>query len=136
MCLFAASGTGSYFGELLALACKLKGVQRIVHDCYVRDGREIIQMDFACFARGLNPTDSAGRIAVTACNVPVMCAGVQIHPGDLVVADFDGVVVVPKQVLPDALGIAEEKLAKERHVRSEIVKGRSLRSIFDDFGAM
>ena len=86
---------GSYWGELLATASRLRGARGIVVDAYTRDTLALIEMGFPTFAAGIHCADSLGRIDVDGFDVPVSCGGVDVVPGDLVLGDHDGVVVVP-----------------------------------------
>ena len=85
------------WGELLSTAARARGARGAVIDGLVRDVREDRRdSDFRCLPAGIKPVDSNGRGIVTAYNVPVECGEVLVNPGDFVFADFDGVVVVPK----------------------------------------
>jgi regulator of RNase E activity RraA len=69
-------------------------------------------------------------------DVPVRCGDVLVRPGELVFADFDGVVVVPRDVEEESLRLADEKLHKENITRRDLLAGRSLRDVFDDYGVL
>jgi 4-hydroxy-4-methyl-2-oxoglutarate aldolase len=70
------------------------------------------------------------------CNVPVDCAGVLVSPGDLVFADYDGIVVIPAEVLPDAIRLATEKVTRENHTREELLRGAYLRDVYEKYGVL
>ena len=82
-------------------------------DAYARDTLELIDMGFATFARGIYCADALGRIRVDAADVPIECGGVTVHAGDLVLADHDGVVVIPSAIAEEAIELAEAKVAGE-----------------------
>ncbi len=84
------------WGELLSTAAKARGARGAVIDGLTRDVRKIESLGFPVFASGIKPVDSRGRGVVVAYNAPVECAGVLVHPGDLVFGDYDGVVVDPR----------------------------------------
>jgi regulator of RNase E activity RraA len=66
----------------------------------------------------------------------VDCGGVLVSPGDLVFADYDGVVIIPVEVLPDAIGLANEKVTRENHTREELLQGAYLRDVYDKYGVL
>lgn len=125
---------GSYWGELLATASRYRGARGAVMDAYTRDTLALIEMRFPTFAAGISAADSLGRIDVEAVNVPIRCGGVLVDPGDLILADYDGVVVVPHEIAPDVLGAAEEKLAGENLVREKLAMGMPTWEAFRIYG--
>jgi regulator of RNase E activity RraA len=124
------------WGELLSTAALSRGARGAVIDGLVRDVKKIQQLGFPVFATGIKPVDSRGRGVVVDYNVPVECQGVVVAPGDLVVADFDGVVVVPSAVVSDAVRLATDKVARENHSRSDLMNGLLLRQVFDKYGVL
>ena len=85
----------SFWGELLSTAARYRDCRGIVIDGYTRDTTAIIEMGFPVFCRGIHPADSLGRMDVETHDVPIECGGVRVSPGDLVLGDHDGVVVIP-----------------------------------------
>ena len=134
--LVASHCDAAFWGELLATAAGLRGARGVVADAYVRDTLALIDMDFATFARGINCADALGRIRVEAAGVPIECGGVQVHPGDFVLGDHDGVVVLPAALATEAIGLAEQKMAGEDRVRDELARGMSLAEAFGTFGVL
>jgi 4-hydroxy-4-methyl-2-oxoglutarate aldolase len=134
--LVASHCDAAFWGELLATAARLRGARGVVADAYVRDTLALIDMDFATFARGINCADALGRIRVEAGGVPIECGGVPVNPGDLVLADHDGVVVLPAAIAAEAIGLAEQKMAGEDRVREELAAGMSLAEAFGTFGVL
>src|SRR5260370_3759388 len=108
---------GSFWGELLSTAAHYRGARGIVVDGYTRDSLAIIEMGFPTFVRGIHIADSLGRLEVAAYDVPVVCSGVCVSPGDLVLADFDGAVVVPGEAAEEAMARAEERVVGENEGR-------------------
>lgn len=124
------------WGELLSTAAKARGARGAIVDGFVRDVRKTEQIGFPVFASGIKPLDSAGRGEVVACNVPVVCGEVTVNPGDLVVADFDGIVVVPRASVEKVLAIAFDKVAKENRTRDDLAQGTLLRTVFNRYGVL
>ena len=124
------------WGELLATAARARGATGAVTDGLTRDVAQLEQMGFPVFARGTSPLDSAGRQAVHAFGEPVVCGGVEVHPGDLVLGDVMGVVVVPTALAEDAVRLAEEKLSGENVVRAELERGDDPAEVFARYGIL
>lgn len=128
--------TNAPWGELMSTLAQRKGAVGAICDSLVRDCRQIMRMRFPVFCAGIRPVDSKGRGRVMAFDVPVRCGGVLVEPNDLVFSDYDGVVVVPKGCVAEVLSRAVEKMQKENATRRELLKGRSLREVFDEYGVL
>src|SRR4051794_22502271 len=107
------SGKNAPWGELLSTAARARGARGAVVDGLVRDVKKIDKLGFPVFAAGIKPVDSRGRGLVIDYNVPVECGGVIVNPGDLVFADYDGVVVVPGAVVHEIAGRATDTVSRE-----------------------
>jgi regulator of RNase E activity RraA len=105
-------------------------------DSQVRDCVRIIDMGFPVYYAGIRPLDSQGRARVMAMDVPVRCGEVLVNPGELIFADFDGIVVVPRVVEAEVLRLAQEKVEKENASRQALLSGKSLREVYDTFGVL
>ena len=109
----------AYFGDLIMGACQAVGFKGMVIDGYTRDRDGNIELDFPVYSKGFMPCGpikkNEGNI-----NTAIMCAGVQVEPGDLVVGDSDGVCVIPKKYVEVVLTEAETKLAYEKNRRETI----------------
>jgi regulator of RNase E activity RraA len=127
---------GSYWGELLATASRYRGARGIVVDGYTRDTLALIEMQFPTFVAGISSHDSLGRLDVDAVGVPIECGGVRVEQGDLVLADFDGVVVVPAAVADEVISLAEEKVSGENLVRSKLAEGMPVWDAFRTYGVI
>ena len=116
------------FGDLLGLSCKVHEVAGLVIDGATRDAEGMQAIRFPVFARAILPAgpfkDSPGAI-----NVPVSCAGVPVRPGDIIVGDADGVVVVPQEHAADILAKAQAAVVKEQVMRERILKGEYIYDI-------
>jgi 4-hydroxy-4-methyl-2-oxoglutarate aldolase len=124
------------WGELLSTAAKVRGARGAVVDGLVRDMRKIEDLGFPVFAAGIKPVDSLGRGLVTAYNVPVDCGDVIVHPGDFVMADDDGVVVVPRDTVLEVLALAADKANRENKSRAELLRGAYLRDVYARYGVL
>jgi 4-hydroxy-4-methyl-2-oxoglutarate aldolase len=131
-----AAGTNAPWGELMSTVAKRNGAVGCVCDSNIRDCLKIIAIGFPVFYTGIRPLDSLGRGRVMAYDVPVRCGGVLVRPGELVFADFDGVVVLPREVEDEVLARAFEKVTKENHSRRDLLNGDSLRTVFDRYGVL
>lgn len=128
--------TNAPWGELMSTLAKIKGVAGCVCDSQIRDCIKIINMNFPVYYAGIRPLDSKGRGRMTAYDVPVTCGGVTVNPGDLIFADFDGIVVIPKSVEDKVFEMARVKVEDENLSRKELLEGRSLREVFDKYKAL
>lgn len=130
------SGTNAPWGELMSTIAKRNGVAGCVCDSQIRDCIRIMNMKFPVYYSGIRPLDSKGRAIVQAYDVPVRCGEVLVNPGDIVYADFDGIVVVPAAVEKDVFLKAEEKTKMENLSRAELLQGKSLREVYDKYKAL
>jgi 4-hydroxy-4-methyl-2-oxoglutarate aldolase len=126
----------SFRGELLSTAARYRGCRGVVIDGYTRDTRAIIAMGFPVFCRGIHPADSLGRIDVAEHDIPTRCGGVLVHAGDLILADEDGIVAVPRAVAEQALTLAEEKVRGEDLVRRALAEGMPVTEAFRKYGIL
>ncbi|MFB3923911.1 MAG: RraA family protein [Terriglobia bacterium] len=131
-----ASGTNAPWGELMTTVAKRNGAVGCVCDSQIRDCVKIIEMGFSVYCAGIRPVDSKGRAIVMAYDVPVRCGEVLVNPGELVFADFDGIVAIPREVERDVLLAAREKVGKENLTRKELLEGKSLREVYAKYGVL
>jgi 4-hydroxy-4-methyl-2-oxoglutarate aldolase len=110
------------FGELLATSLKARGVVGLVIDAGCRDVAALRNMAFPVWSRAISAKGTV-KATVGAVNVPVVVAGVSVHPGDVVVADEDGVVFVPRAIAGDVADAAEAREAKEAVMRERLARG-------------
>ena len=129
-------GSNAPWGELMSTISMKKGVAGCVCDSQIRDCIKIIDLNFPVFYAGIRPLDSKGRGLVVQYDVPIMCGEVRVNPGDLVYADFDGIVVVPRGVEGEVFGRAKDKVESENHSRQELLEGRSLREVYDKYKSL
>ena len=124
------------WGELLSTHTRAKGGRGVVLDGLSRDSWGIAEMKFPVFARGLSPADSKGRLEVIAIRGTIPVAGVSVSNGDLLLADEDGVVVVPRDVEDEVIRLAFEKVSGEDVMRDILRKGANLQAVFKEHGIL
>jgi regulator of RNase E activity RraA len=124
------------WGSLLSTATRARGAAGCITDGFVRDILEIRRMQLPVFAAGIAPLDSKGRGHIAAVDVPVICAGVRVEPGDLVFGDADGVVVVPQAREAEVLKVAFDKINGEHHSMTELRSGGYLRDVYAKYGVL
>ena len=124
----------SCWGGLLALSAKLKGLSGVVIDGASRDIDEARDLGFPVYARGAVPMTARGRVVQESFNQEIQFAGVQCHPGDLVIADGSGVVIVPKEREEEAVTAAEAIYQKEQEMAAGIRKGYSGLEMLEKLG--
>ena len=127
------SGRIAPWGELMSTIAKRNGAVGCICDALIRDCVRIIDMGFPVYYAGIGPLDSKGRGMVMAYDVPIRCGEVIVYPGELVFADYDGIMVIPKAVEKDVLALAQEKVGKENVTRQELLRGKSLREVYNTY---
>lgn len=110
------------FGDLLAYSCKVHDIAGLIIDGATRDAEGLATVGFPVFARAVLPMgpfkDSPGSI-----NLPISCGGIAVRPGDIILGDADGVVVIPQEHAAEILAKAQAGVAKEQQLRERIGKG-------------
>jgi len=118
-----------HFGDMMATACKVKGIAGVVIDGSCRDSEDIKELGLPVFARAFCPRGTAkeapGRV-----NVPVTCGGVTVKPGDIIFGDCDGVVVVPQESEDEIFAKALKKFDYETEVRRKLLDGMSTMEVY------
>lgn len=125
------SNASAFWGELFSAAAIGSGVVGVVTDGNLRDTGKIAGLGFAAFSRSRRPIDYRRRMQIVETRETVTIGGVRIANGDLVIADDDGVVVVPREREADVLSVARLRAAGESTVLEELLAGESLRAAWD-----
>jgi 4-hydroxy-4-methyl-2-oxoglutarate aldolase len=133
VCATGNSQRSGIWGELLSTAALRRRAAGIVTDGGVRDIADVEAMGFPVFSRFISPYDSFNRQKVVAFDIRVEVDGVTIEPGDIIVADRDGVAVVPSKIAPEILASALGKAGKEDRFRESVKNGASLLEAYERF---
>jgi regulator of RNase E activity RraA len=123
----------AYWGEILTATARTRGAVGAVVDGFHRDTRQVLEQNWPVFSRGSFAQDASVRTRVAAYRCPIEVGGVWIEPGDLVVGDLDGVVIVPRAHEADVVERALAKVRTESQVRKEIERGGSSTAAFEKY---
>jgi 4-hydroxy-4-methyl-2-oxoglutarate aldolase len=117
-----SESTDGMFGDLLAVSAWAHGVKGLVIDAGVRDTADIEAMDFPVWSKAVS---AQGTVKATPgwVNVPIVCAGATVNPGDVIVGDADGVVVIPRETAAETARLGNDRVAKEAKTRERLRNG-------------
>jgi len=117
-----SESTDGMFGELLAESCLAHGVAGLVIDAGVRDTTEITALGFPVWSKAIS-AQGTSKTQPGSVNLPIVCAGAVVSPGDVIVGDADGVVIVPRESVADVIVAVDQRLAKEERTRARLKTG-------------
>jgi regulator of RNase E activity RraA len=130
----------SIWGGLMSGLCKMKGVTGAVVDGAIRDTDETRDLGFFIFSKAIVPRSThspySGRMDPIEINVPIQCAGILVRPGDLVLGDEIGVVVIPLENAAEVLAAARAQADKEEQTRAKIREGKTVEELLAEFGRL
>ena len=118
-----------HFGDIMALACQVRGIAGVILDGSCRDSQDIKAMGFPMFVKAFNPSGTVKK-SLGEVNVPVICGGVKVNPGDIVAGDCDGVVIIPREDEDEVFRKALVKFEKEQHIVEALKAGKTTIEIY------
>lgn len=122
------------WGELFSCGAQGRGARGAIVDGFVRDSRQIEALGFPTFARGCSPLDTFARAVVSSHGTEVVSGGIAIRRGDVVVADRDGVVIVPAAAAADVAALVSEKGALEEGAKRDLLSGMAIHEVWKKYG--
>jgi len=130
------SNASAFWGELFSAAALGRGCVGMITDGNFRDVEKIAGLRFPAFARSSRPIDFRGRMVLSEQQIPVIVGSLEIHPGDIVSVDDDGIAVIPQSVEEKVLEAARKRALAESTVLSELLSGSTLREVWTRHGIL
>jgi len=131
-----AAELSAFWGGLLTSGAVGRKAAGTIADGGARDYNEIVSLNYPTFCTGLTPYDSQGRMDGKERDIPIVCGGIRVNPGDLIYGDVDGVTVVPQDIADEVIAKAWEKVQGENTVREELRAGASVVKTFEKYGIL
>lgn len=120
-------------GELTATALSVRQCRGAIINGYTRDVRKILKMKFPTFAWGASPIDTTGRVRVIDYNIPITIGDVKISSQDLIFADLDGIIVIPRNIEGEVISLVIERINTENSVRNDLAEGKTMREVWKKY---
>lgn len=120
-------------GELTATAMRARKSRGAVIDGFTRDGRKLLSMNFPTFARGMSPIDTTGRVRVVDIGCAVTIGGIIINPGEIIFADYDGIMVIPKTIEKEVIDKTIQRVNEENLVRNHLAAGGTMAEAWEKY---
>jgi len=124
----------AHFGDVMGLLMQRKGCTGVVIDGGVRDLENLQQMGINIFAKYRSPNNSTKASKIVAQNIPIKIGNVIINPGDFIVGDMDGLVVIPKDIIEEVIVEAEEVIVRENKIKQSLESGMDLKKVTEKYG--
>jgi regulator of RNase E activity RraA len=124
----------STWGGMASTAAKIKGVEGVLVDGGSRDADEVVELDFPVFSRFITPRGARSRIRMIGMNGTVKCGGICVRPGDIVMADRTGILIIPKERAEEVLEIATKTEEGEKHFTEQLRRGKTFDQMHRETG--
>lgn len=124
---------GTVWGDIMSIVADKTGIEGTVIDGVCRDLPTIKRLQYPIFTKGYYMSTGKDRVEVDAVNIPVAVSGVQVRPGDIILGDDSGVIVIPMDKAEEVLKVAQEIEAKEKEIEEEVLKGSTLKEAREKF---
>jgi regulator of RNase E activity RraA len=124
----------STWGGMASTAAQVKGIEGVLIDGGSRDADEVVELDFPVFSRYITPRGARSRIRMVDMNGTVKCGGIRVRPGDIVMADRTGIIIIPKEKAEEVLQITKKTEEGEKHFTEQLRRGKTFEQMHRETG--
>lgn len=124
----------STWGGMASTAAQVKGIEGVLIDGGSRDADEVVELDFPVFSRYITPRGARSRIRMVDMNGTVKCGGIRVRPGDIVMADRTGIIIIPKEKAEEVLQITKKTEEGEKHFTEQLRQGKTFEQMHRETG--